>query len=115
MAEHEQVPGAQDVSDLAIGVRKIRYLREKRILQIEFSDDKQAQYSAEYLRLESPSAELKAHAASAGQPIGDKSAVQILAIEPVGHYAIRLVFDDGHNTGIYSWRYLRQLAAKQAI
>ena len=64
---------------------------------------------SQLLRVESPSAEVKGHAPSQKQTVAGKRAVAIARIEPVGTYAARLVFDDGHDSGLYSWRYLRQL------
>lgn len=64
---------------------------------------------AEYLRVESPSAEVQGHGPSQKQIIGGKKDVKIAAIEPVGNYAIRILFDDGHDTGLYSWNYLHEL------
>ena len=83
-------------------------------LEIKFDDDTVSQLSTEYLRVYSPSAEVKGH--SAGQEVlqTGKRLVNISNIEPVGNYAVRLVFDDGHKTGIYSWKYLYELAVKQA-
>lgn len=84
------------------------------ILEIEFDDQTQASLSTEYLRVYSPSADVKGH--SPGQEVLQvgKRAVKIVAIEPVGHYAIRLRFDDGHHTGIYTWDYLHELSVNQA-
>ena len=66
---------------------------------------------AEYLRVESPSAEVQGHGLAQKRLVAGKRAVGIGAIEPVGNYAIRLTFSDGHDTGIFSWAYLRALEA----
>ena len=68
---------------------------------------------AEYLRVESPSAEVQGHGPSQRQIVPGRRHVGIMAIEPVGNYAVRLVFDDLHDTGIYSWDYLHELGREQ--
>ena len=89
--------------------REIRLLKEERTLEIEFDDDKVFRYPAELLRVESPSAEVMGHGPGQKQIIAERAEVGILEVEPVGHYAIRIKFDDLHDTGIYSWDYLRHL------
>lgn len=88
---------------------ELRYIRADRVLEIEFDDGATFKLPAELLRVESPSAEVKGHAPSQKQIVAGKRDVAIARIEPVGTYAARLVFDDGHDSGLYSWRYLRQL------
>ena len=90
-------------------VSRLHYARGRRQLDIEFSDGLSASLDAEFLRVFSPSAEVRGH--GPGQEVlqAGKSAVTISAIEPVGHYAVQLVFDDGHDSGLYSWSYLREL------
>ena len=78
-------------------------------LEIEFSDGRTHSLPAEYLRVESPSAEVQGHGPSQKKIISGRRHVKITAVEPVGHYAIRIVFDDKHDTGIFSWSYLREL------
>ena len=87
--------------------------QDKRLLEIKFDDGNVSQMSTEYLRVFSPSAEVAGH--GPGQEILQvgKRQVNISDIEPVGNYAVRLVFDDGHNTGIYTWDYLYELAVNQ--
>lgn len=88
---------------------KIRVREGGREMHLEYDDDEIAILSAEYLRVESPSAEVKGHAGVGGElPVG-KRAVKIVAVNPVGHYAISIQFDDGHDSGIYTWEYLRHL------
>ena len=70
--------------------------------------------SAEYLRVFSPSAEVQGHSAEQRVTVGGKAAVEILKVEPVGNYAVRLQFDDLHNTGIFTWCYLRKLGQEHA-
>jgi DUF971 family protein len=72
-----------------------------------------ARLTAEFLRVHSPSAEVKGHAAGEGILVTGKEAVNIASIEPVGRYAVRIVFDDGHNTGLYTWPVLYELCAER--
>ncbi|MBL6618361.1 MAG: DUF971 domain-containing protein [Reyranella sp.] len=83
-------------------------------MEIEFSDGITHSLSAEYLRIESPSAEVQGHGPSQKKIVSGRRHVKITAVEPVGHYAIRIVFDDKHDTGIYSWAYLRELGDSHA-
>lgn len=89
----------------------IKYHRSKRVLELVYADGKRFELSAEYLRVYSPSAEVRGH--GPGQEVLQlgKEAVEIERIEPVGNYAIRLYFNDGHHTGIYSWDELHRLGA----
>ena len=84
-------------------VKSIRLSADKSSLTILFQDGFEAVLSAELLRVESPSAEVQGHGADQKKIIFGKKDVTITAIEPVGHYAVRLIFDDGHDTGLYSW------------
>jgi DUF971 family protein len=86
--------------------------RSKR-LDLRFSDGLEAELSAEYLRVHSPSAEVKGHAAGEGLLVSGKRDVGIARIEPVGRYAVRIVFDDGHATGLYTWPILYELSRNQ--
>ncbi|ACA20464.1 protein of unknown function DUF971 [Methylobacterium sp. 4-46] len=90
---------------------EIRLARDKRVLHVTFADGAAYALPAEYLRVESPSAEVQGHAPSERQWIGGKREVQILSVTPVGNYAVKLGFDDLHDTGIFSWTYLRELGA----
>lgn len=88
---------------------ELRLRGKRRILRVSFADGSAFDFNAEYLRVKSPSAEVRGHGRGGGSlPLG-KSEVRITAVEPVGQYAVRLVFDDGHDSGIYSWKYLREL------
>jgi DUF971 family protein len=69
--------------------------------------------SAEYLRVTSPSAEVQGHSAAEKRTIGGKRNVVITAVEPVGNYAVKLVFDDAHDSGLFTWDYLHELGAEQ--
>jgi len=88
---------------------KLRFRGRKRALTIAFDDHKSFDIPFELLRVESPSAEVQGHAAHQKKLVSGKSKVQVTAAEPVGRYAVRLSFDDGHDSGIYSWAYLREL------
>lgn len=82
----------------------------KDTLRVAFSDGATIVLSAEKLRVESPSAEVRGHGGAKPPPIRGKENVKISRLEPVGNYAVRIVFDDGHDSGLYSWDYLKRLA-----
>jgi len=92
---------------------EIRLQKKSRQIVIAYDDGSRFELSFEYLRVNSPSAEVKGH--GPGQEVlqTGKENVQVTAIEPIGHYAVRLVFDDGHNTGLYSWSYLYELGTER--
>ncbi len=92
---------------------ELRVFKEEGRLEIDFSDGFSCSLPAEYLRVESPSAEVQGHGPSQKKIVSGRRHVKIAAVEPVGHYAIRIVFDDRHDSGIYSWAYLRELADTQ--
>jgi DUF971 family protein len=92
---------------------EIRLLNEGRVLQVSFEGGESYALPAEYLRVFSPSAEVQGHTEAERLTIGGKRAVSILDVTPTGNYAIRLQFDDMHSTGIFTWRYLRELGAQQ--
>ena len=92
---------------------EIRYNKEQRVLEVDFDEGNQFSFPAEFLRVESPSAEVQGHSPSDKQIIGGKIGVGINAIEAVGNYAIRIRFDDGHDTGIYSWSTLHDYGVRQ--
>ena len=91
---------------------EIRYSRPDRILRVTFDDGVVADIPATRLRTESPSAEVQGHGPDQKITVTGKENVGITEMQPVGHYAIRLIFDDGHQTGIYTWAYLKLLASK---
>ena len=93
---------------------EIRVKRAEQALEIDFDDGASFRYPAELLRVESPSAEVQGHAPSQKVILTGKSGVGIRELEPVGNYAVRVIFDDGHSTGIYSWPYLYHLGRDQA-
>jgi len=84
----------------------------KDTLRVAFNDGKAIVLSAERLRVESPSAEVRGHGGAKPPPPLGKENVKILRLEPAGNYAVRIVFDDGHDSGLYSWDYLKRLAAR---
>lgn len=98
-------------TDTDIQVSRLHYHQRSRKLDVQFNNGETASLSAELLRVLSPSAEVRRH----GKPVlvTNKKNVAISKVLPVGHYAVKLVFDDGHDSGIYSWRYLHQLATQQ--
>lgn len=79
-------------------------------LHILFEDGKEATISSETLRVQSPSAEVRGHGGQKPPPLAGKENVKIARLEPVGNYAVRIVFDDGHDSGLYSWDYLEELS-----
>jgi DUF971 family protein len=88
---------------------EIRYDRATRTLHVAFGDGVTFALAAEYLRVESPSAEVQGHGPDQRKTIPGRRHVGIIAIEPVGNYAVRLTFDDLHDSGIFSWDYLQEL------
>lgn len=82
-------------------------------LTVTFDGGERFALPAEYLRVESPSAEVQGHSAAQKQLVPGKRHVRIESLEPVGNYATRIVFDDGHDTGLYSWDYLHELGREQ--
>ena len=92
---------------------EIKVKTAEKILQIEFQDGSCFSLSAELLRVESPSAEVQGHGKSQKQLVAGRRHVGFLGVEPVGHYAIRIRFDDMHNSGIFSWDYLWHLGENQ--
>ena len=91
----------------------IRYDKSRKSLTLVFNDGLTFELPAELLRVESPWAEVQGHGPGQKQLVTGRRHVGITAIEPVGRYAIRLIFDDLHDTGLYSWRYLRDLGQRQ--
>ena len=90
---------------------EIRVSQDRRTLTIRFDDGAAHEFSAEFLRVVSPSAEVQGHSPDQRQTVPGKRDVQIMKVEPVGNYAVRIHFDDLHNTGIYSWDYFAKLGA----
>lgn len=92
---------------------EIRLSEDKRTLTVSFDDGTRFAIPAELLRVRSPSAEVQGHGAGQRQTVPGKRHVQILAVDPVGAYAVRLRFDDMHDTGIYPWALLREMGEGQ--
>lgn len=90
--------------------QEIRVSADRRTLVLRFPSAPGGEISAEMLRVLSPSAEVQGHSPDQRVTVGGKRNVAIANVFPVGHYAVRIVFDDGHDTGIYTWSYLFQLA-----
>jgi DUF971 family protein len=93
---------------------EIRLRTRSRVLEVAFTDGSRFALPFEYLRVHSPSAEVQGHGGGQGALVLGKQDVVVRAVEPVGHYAVRLVFDDGHDTGLFTWRYLQELGAQHA-
>lgn len=91
----------------------IKLRTQSRLLEVSFDDGKQFSFSFEFLRVYSPSAEVKGHGPGQETLQTGKREVLITALEPVGHYAIQPHFSDGHNSGIYSWDYLYRIGIEQ--
>ncbi|MEJ2513779.1 MAG: DUF971 domain-containing protein [Gammaproteobacteria bacterium] len=92
---------------------EIKLHRKSRSLELVYPDGEAFRLPCEYLRVFSPSAEVQGHGPGQGVLLVGKEKANIKEIEPVGNYAVRLIFEDGHNSGIYSWDYLRYLGERQ--
>jgi len=88
---------------------ELRLHKDRKTLTVAFDDGERFDLAAEYLRVRSPSAEVQGHSPSERRTVAGKQDVQILELHPVGNYAVRIVFDDMHSTGIFSWDYLFEL------
>ena len=91
----------------------IKYRKQSKVLQVSFDDGQCFEMPAEYLRVYSPSAEVRGHGPGQEQLQVGKEHVGIKAIEPMGNYAIRLIFDDGHDSGLYTWKLLHALGLER--
>jgi DUF971 family protein len=91
---------------------ELRLKKAEKLLEITFDDGARFQLPAEYLRVESPSAEVQGHGPGQKTLVHGRAHVGIIGLEPVGNYAVRIIFDDLHETGIYSWSYLYQLGVE---
>ena len=92
---------------------EIKLRSRSRVLEVTFADGARFELPFEYLRVSSPSAEVKGHGPGQEVLVLGKEAVGIRAVEPVGQYAVKLVFDDGHDTGLFTWKYLYELGSEQ--
>jgi DUF971 family protein len=88
---------------------EIKLRKDRTALEVAFDNGEAFEFPAEYLRVLSPSAEVQGHSPDQRKTVGGKKNVAILEVNPIGNYAVRLVFDDLHSTGIYSWDFLLQL------
>jgi DUF971 family protein len=93
--------------------KELRLHKDRRTLTITFDGGDSFDLAAEYLRVKSPSAEVQGHSPDERKTVPGKKDVMILEVHPVGNYAVRLVFDDMHSTGIFSWDYLLELGRKR--
>jgi DUF971 family protein len=91
---------------------EIKLHKKSRQLAISFSDGCQFNLAAEYLRVYSPSAEVTGHGSNSAILVTGKENINIEQIEPIGRYAVRLIFDDGHATGLYTWPILYELGSE---
>ena len=92
---------------------ELRLKRAEKRLEVAFDDGSRFSLPAEYLRVESPSAEVQGHGPGQKTLVHGRAHIGIIRLEPVGNYAVRITFDDLHDTGIYSWNYLYQLGVEQ--
>jgi DUF971 family protein len=92
---------------------EIRLDRNRRLLKVTFDDGSSYELSSEYLRVYSTSAEVKGHGSGEGILQTDKENVKIIDVQAVGNYAVKLIFNDGHDTGLYTWPYLYELGCEK--
>jgi DUF971 family protein len=92
---------------------ELRVSKDRRTLTIAFDDGRRFELPAEYLRVTSPSAEVQGHSPDERKTVPGKRNVEIIGVEPVGNYAVRIAFDDMHDTGIFGWPYLAELGEKR--
>jgi DUF971 family protein len=107
--------GQKQEHDMSAWPTEIRLARDRRTLHVAFEDGASFALSAELLRVESPSAEVQGHSPTQKQIVPGKAQVEILKVEPIGHYAVKLTFDDMHDTGIFAWDYLRRLGEQSEV
>jgi DUF971 family protein len=88
---------------------ELKLSKDRRLLTVAFDDGVRVELPAEFLRVLSPSAEVQGHSPEQRVTVAGKKNVGIVRLEPVGNYAVRIVFDDTHDTGLYVWTYLREL------
>lgn len=97
------------MNDTKVWPKELRLSKDKKGLAVAFINGDRFDLTAEYLRIQSPSAEVQGHSPSQRKTVPGKRNIEIMAIEPVGRYAVRITFTDLHNTGIFSWDYLHEL------
>jgi len=101
-------------TDLQPVPTELRLHKDRKTLTVAFDSGETFDLPAEYLRVKSPSAEVQGHSAEERKTVGGKRNVMVVEVLPVGNYAVRLMFDDLHSTGIYSWDYLCELGRNYA-
>jgi DUF971 family protein len=94
---------------------QIKLRRAENVLELSYEDGSTLSLPAEYLRVESPSAEVQGHGPGQAKLVTGKKHVGITGVEPTGNYALRLSFSDGHDTGIFTWDYLEELGREYTI
>ena len=104
---------ASDPTGTTAWPEEVRLKRAERVLSLRFEDGAAFTLPAEYLRVESPSAEVQGHGPGQRRIVPGKRDVGITGLEPVGNYAVKIVFDDGHDTGLFTWSYLYTLGLEQ--
>jgi DUF971 family protein len=102
------------MSDTQAWPSELRLHKDRKTLSVTFDGGERVDLPAEYLRVKSPSAEVQGHSAEERKTVPGKRDVEIIEVLPVGNYAVRLVFDDLHSTGLFSWDYLRELGRNYA-
>ena len=102
------------MTDTQVWPTELRLHKDRRTLTVTFDGGERFDLPAEYLRVKSPSAEVQGHSAEERKTVPGKRNVEIIEVLPVGNYAVRLVFDDLHSTGIFDWEYLLDLGRNQA-
>jgi DUF971 family protein len=107
-----QPPGFESAMN-DIQATEIKLRQRSRILEVSFGDGSRFELPFEFLRVHSPSAEVQGHSPEQRVLVLGKQNVGILSVEPVGQYAVKLTFDDGHDTGLYTWKYLHQLGSQR--
>jgi DUF971 family protein len=111
----DRVSGGRDGGGSVHRPIELRLKKAEKILEISFDDGKRFSLPAEYLRVESPSAEVQGHGPGQKTLVAGRAQVGIIGLEPVGNYAVRIIFDDLHETGIFSWSYLYQLGVEHDL
>ena len=98
-----------------IAATEVKLRRRSRLLEVSFADGSRFELPFEYLRVHSPSAEVRGHGVGEGVLVVGKQDVLVTAVEPIGQYAVRLIFDDGHDTGLFTWKYLHELGSQREL
>jgi len=94
---------------------EIKLNKDKNNLSVAFDDGETYEFTSEFLRVMSPSAEVQGHSPDQRKTVPGKKNVRITDIEPVVHYAVKITFDDGHDTGVYSWKHFYQIGENQSF